>query len=237
MPFKGMNRKAAEAKEKEIAKKLEQKQKAAKKEEDEKWTITDKKEIAELKKKQDASEKLEADSKRKQDLKKLYNEEQAALDNKLKPKTKVVTGTPVKLSRAEIQQRLILQNTLKQKREAAVEEVVRKEEVAGEALIQNFDTENWNAQQKRLASDVQDVQIATDIDEALQVFELEDEISHPEKRRKAAFQQYLQEEMPKLREERPNLRQQQYRNILFKQFQKSMSNPVYAAKVRADAAK
>jgi len=48
---------------------------------------------------------------------------------------------------------------------------------------------------------------------------------HPERRFKAAFNAYVDRELPNIREEQPGLRLQQYRDILFKQFQKSPENP------------
>jgi len=48
---------------------------------------------------------------------------------------------------------------------------------------------------------------------------------HPERRFKAAFNAYIDQELPNIRAEQPGLRLQQYKDILFKQFQKSPDNP------------
>lgn len=48
---------------------------------------------------------------------------------------------------------------------------------------------------------------------------------HPERRFKAAFNAYIERELPNIREEQPGLRLQQYKDLLFKQFQKSPENP------------
>jgi len=48
---------------------------------------------------------------------------------------------------------------------------------------------------------------------------------HPERRFKAAFEAYLEREMPNLKVEHPGLRKQQMHDILFKQFQKAPENP------------
>jgi len=49
--------------------------------------------------------------------------------------------------------------------------------------------------------------------------------AHPERRFKAAFEAYLERELPSTREEHPGLRLNQYRELLFKQFQKAPENP------------
>ncbi|CAO1637443.1 unnamed protein product [Sympodiomycopsis kandeliae] len=49
--------------------------------------------------------------------------------------------------------------------------------------------------------------------------------AHPERRFKAAFEAYKEAEMPRIRQERPGLRKQQYENELFEEFKKSPANP------------
>ncbi|KAI0271770.1 hypothetical protein BGY98DRAFT_1006188 [Russula aff. rugulosa BPL654] len=58
---------------------------------------------------------------------------------------------------------------------------------------------------------------------------------HPERRFKAAFNTYVDRELPNIREEQPGLRLQQYKDLLFKQFQKSPENPFNQVTVEYDA--
>ncbi|KAF7323471.1 hypothetical protein HMN09_00128100 [Mycena chlorophos] len=60
---------------------------------------------------------------------------------------------------------------------------------------------------------------------------------HPERRFKAAFEAYQDRELPKIREEHPGLRLQQYKDLLFKNFQKSPENPFNQTVVAYDASK
>lgn len=60
---------------------------------------------------------------------------------------------------------------------------------------------------------------------------------HPERRFKAAFEAYVDREMPKLKEDHPGLRKQQMHDILFKQFQKSPENPFNQVTVAHNATK
>ncbi|CAG8685461.1 15117_t:CDS:2 [Dentiscutata erythropus] len=54
---------------------------------------------------------------------------------------------------------------------------------------------------------------------------------HPEKRFKAALAAYEEREMPKVKEEHPGLRYTQYREIIYKNFQKSPENPFNQANI------
>ncbi|KAF7298478.1 hypothetical protein MKEN_01372900 [Mycena kentingensis (nom. inval.)] len=58
-----------------------------------------------------------------------------------------------------------------------------------------------------------------------------------QRRFKGAFEAYVEREMPILREEHPGLRDQQYRDRLFKAFQKSPDNPFNQSTVAYDATK
>lgn len=49
---------------------------------------------------------------------------------------------------------------------------------------------------------------------------------HPERRVKAAYAAFEERRMPEIRKEQPGLRQQQYKNLLFKEFKKSLENPM-----------
>jgi len=60
---------------------------------------------------------------------------------------------------------------------------------------------------------------------------------HPERRYKAVFEAYQERELPKIKEERPGLRLQQYKDLLHKQFQKSPENPFNQTLVAYDATK
>ncbi|EJD49055.1 DUF1014-domain-containing protein [Auricularia subglabra TFB-10046 SS5] len=60
---------------------------------------------------------------------------------------------------------------------------------------------------------------------------------HPERRFKAAFEAYQERELPVIKKEHPGLRLQQYKDLLFKQFQKSPDNPFNQVLVAYDATK
>lgn len=60
---------------------------------------------------------------------------------------------------------------------------------------------------------------------------------HPERRFKAAFEAYLEREMPELKKSHPGLRKQQMHDMLYKQFQKAPENPFNQVSVAYNATK
>jgi len=60
---------------------------------------------------------------------------------------------------------------------------------------------------------------------------------HPERRFKAAYEAYKERELPKLKEDRPGLRLQQYQDLMYKDFQKSPENPFNQQLLSYDATK
>jgi len=60
---------------------------------------------------------------------------------------------------------------------------------------------------------------------------------HPERRFKAAYEAYQERELPNIKQENPGLRLQQYKDLLYKQFQKSPENPFNQTTVAYDAKK
>jgi hypothetical protein len=60
---------------------------------------------------------------------------------------------------------------------------------------------------------------------------------HPERRFKAAYEAFEERELPRARADHPGLRLQQYKELLFKQFQKSPENPFNQQTVSYDATK
>ncbi|KAJ3483931.1 hypothetical protein NLJ89_g12021 [Agrocybe chaxingu] len=58
---------------------------------------------------------------------------------------------------------------------------------------------------------------------------------HPERRFKAAFEAYQERELPNVKIDHPGLRLQQYKDLLYKQFQKSPENPYNQVTVSYDA--
>ena len=73
---------------------------------------------------------------------------------------------------------------------------------------------------------------ASGIDNALQEMKLEDYDKHPEKRMRAAWNAFFEKQLPIYKENYPNLKRQQYINMIQKEFKTSPDNPVYMKKIQ-----
>ena len=69
---------------------------------------------------------------------------------------------------------------------------------------------------------------ARTVDEAIAVLSVgkEAQEKHPERRVKAAYAVYEERELPRLKEENPNLRMSQLKQLLRKEWMKSPENPL-----------
>ncbi len=70
---------------------------------------------------------------------------------------------------------------------------------------------------------------ARTVDEAIAVLSVggqEPQDKHPERRMKAAYAAYEERELPRLKEENPNLRMSQLKQLLRKEWMKSPENPM-----------
>ncbi|GAA5916772.1 hypothetical protein JCM6882_003057, partial [Rhodosporidiobolus microsporus] len=61
--------------------------------------------------------------------------------------------------------------------------------------------------------------------------------THPERRFKAAFEAYKEEQLPLLKKEHPGLRLNQYQDKMFEAFKKSPQNPFNQAHIQHNATK
>ena len=76
------------------------------------------------------------------------------------------------------------------------------------------------------------------IESALDVLSVGDDLpdGHPEKRRKALYNAFLERQLPIMKEEHPGLRLNQYKERIFELWQKSPENPVNQVTVSSDGA-
>lgn len=77
-----------------------------------------------------------------------------------------------------------------------------------------------------------DVHVAETVEQAIQVLNVKDsteEDRHPEKRMKAAFKAYEDDQMPIMKAQNPTLKLSQLKQLIFKNWQKSPENPMNKA--------
>jgi len=223
MPARGINTKKESGKAKKAENEEKKKHAAAttkEKSEEEKWSQGSKSKQS----KEEKEERRKAELARKQENAKLLEAEEASLP--IKPKATPKAGA---------------------KKGAASKTPAGPGAIAAGGLKSTGGSQSDDKEVERL----QESFSATGIDDALDLMEVvnakTDKAStgaaaanierHPERRFKAALEAYTERELPKAKEDHPGLRLNQYKDLLYKQFQKSPENPFNQAVVDYNASK
>jgi len=221
--FQGMNSKAVEARARKAATEAARVEAKKKAEEDEYWKDDDKRTNKKLQRKQAQEQKRLENLNRKKELGELYRAEEESMKKLTKP------STSGKVSRADIE--MNRRKEQEQRAQKLEEEKLKNKNIS----VQNDEVEE-NINQV-LAKTKQDGDVeARNIEEAISALSTSEEHDrHPEKRLKAAYKKYEQEQMPILKASNPNMRLSQLRQILHKQWQKSPENPLNQSHVSYNA--
>ncbi|XP_078689805.1 coiled-coil domain-containing protein 124-like [Branchiostoma floridae x Branchiostoma belcheri] len=212
MPKKkwGDNPKAVEARTRKENKKREEHERLEKAKDDAYWADDDKHLKRKQQRKADKESKKQEHLEKKLEKQRLLEEEMAQLKG---PVSK--TGGGGKVTQAQIQAQLEKekqQAELKAKRvepeEAPLEENVNKliaDQLSAEGAVE-----------------------ARSVEEAISVLSVKEAAAdrHPERRMKAAFNKYEEENLPRLKQENPNMRLSQLKQMLKKDWMKSPENPM-----------
>lgn len=173
---------------------------------------TDSKVIAKQQKKEDDEAKKREAQRKKEEKKALEEKERsdlAKISNKAADR---------KVTRAQIEEH----EAQDQARRNAERERKKKEEEEPE-IEPNY---NQIHRDQRLANGENSVD-ARSLDDAISQLSIEEQLDkHPEKRLKAAFKAYEEENLPILKRENPGLKLSQVRELLWNQWQKSPENPL-----------
>lgn len=171
------------------------------------WEENDKNVLKKAEKKQEEEKKRQEALKKKAEAKALLEQEEASLV--------VAAKIPqAKITRAQIEKEV-------QQRNKNIENIVNPNPVKKVEVKEAPLEENLN----RVMADVQ---VATNIDEAIAVLKMSatDEDRHPEKRMKAAYKAYEDAQLPMIKADNPSLKLSQLKQIIFKNWQKSPENPL-----------
>ncbi|XP_052792869.1 coiled-coil domain-containing protein 124-A-like isoform X2 [Mya arenaria] len=202
--FKGENSKATVARDRKAAERAEQLAKKEAAEEDAAWADDDKHIARKQQRKEDKEKKRVEQLERKKELAKMADEELEAI-KAAKPRA------AQKLTRAQIEAEQ------ERQRQAAVTAEKEKQLVhTDQPLEDNFNRLKMEGDQ------------AQTVEEAISVLSVSDPDleKHPEKRMKAAFLKYEEENLPILKQENPNMRLSQLKQMLKKDWMKSPENPM-----------
>lgn len=203
--FKGENSKAVEARARKDAAKVAEDEKKKQAEEDALWADDDKHVAKKQQRKEEKEKKRQEQLEHKKELQRLADEEMSSLKGKDR------SAPPTKITRAHIQAH---QERLEQEAAAGA---TKAEELHDEKPIE----ENLN--QLVIEGDE-----ARTVEEAISVLGSGDPKidRHPEKRMKAAYQKFEEENLPILKAENPNMRLSQLKQLLKKDWMKSPQNPL-----------
>lgn len=220
----GENSKSSEARARKAASKEEQQRRRAKEDEDAYWKAAGEgsKTKAQAKREEQERRRTEAAAK-KAEVRRMAKEEEDAMIASSSGASKAAKRVALpKVTQHELR---LQAETQRKKDEEATKERSKaaKHEVDEESYARLVDARNTNRDEDTID--------ARTIDQALSFLEVADteEDQHPEKRRKAAFLAFEERELPRLKEEKPGLKQSQYREKLFKLWQKSPENPMNSA--------
>ncbi|XP_059197902.1 coiled-coil domain-containing protein 124 [Centropristis striata] len=208
--FQGENSKAATARARKAEAKAVADAKKKQQEEDALWQETDKHVLKKEQRKDDKEKKRAEALERKKENARLLDEESSTI----KGKSQREAGPGGKVTRAQIEE--VLQNEQQQQED---KELKPKEKSHLETPLE----ENVN----RIIPEEGTVEART-IEDAISVLSTgpEDLDKHPERRMKAAFAAYEEANMPRLKQENPNMRLSQLKQQLKKEWMKSPENPL-----------
>ncbi|KAK9803250.1 hypothetical protein WJX73_009945 [Symbiochloris irregularis] len=220
MPKKGENSKAVEARSRKEDNKRAASDKAATAAEDREWAAAGEgaKSKAQAKKQEQAQQREQAAAK-KAEAKRLAEEEEASLSSASKAAVKrpasKVTSHQLQLQKEADKREQ--DEKAKQAQKAAKREV-SEDDYDSLVAVPNI---NRQADEEPSARTVEGAISLLSVNDAS-----EPEDRHPERRAKAAFAAYQERELPQLKLDRPGLKHSQYKDALWKQWQKAPENPM-----------
>ncbi|XP_061456761.1 coiled-coil domain-containing protein 124 [Rhineura floridana] len=205
--FQGENTKSAAARARKAEAKAAADAKKQKELEDAFWKDEDKHVMRKEQRKEEREKRRLEQVERKKELQRLLEEEDAKLKGKM-PKP----VPPGKVTRAQID-------------EALRKEQQKENGEAGEKQKSHLETpleENIN---RRVLEE--GAMEARTIEDAIAVLSVADDLDrHPERRMKAAFTAFEEASLPRLKQENPNMRLSQLKQLLKKEWMKSPENPM-----------
>lgn len=205
--FSGENTKAVAARARREAVKKEEAERKKKAEEDAYWQDDDKN-VTRKQRKEEAERKRMETLQRKHENRAAHDEEMKTLSRKTVGSSKITQATIEANKRAEEER----------KREGERERLLKEQRIeANEGEIEE------NVNQLEVEG-----KTARSVAEAINILSLGKPAidRHPEKRVKAAYQEFEDKMLPRLREEYPTYRLSQLKQVLKKQWQKSPENPL-----------
>ncbi|XP_063147081.1 coiled-coil domain-containing protein 124 [Candoia aspera] len=205
--FQGENTKSAAARARKAEAKAAADAKRQKELEDAFWRDEDKHVMRKEQRKEEREKRRLEQLERKKELQRLLEEE----DAKLKGKAPRPPG-PGKVTRAQIDE--ALRKELKENGDAPPEKSKSHLETPLEENINRRILEEGSVEARTIEDAIAVLSVAEDLDR------------HPERRMKAAFSAFEEVNLPRLKQENPNMRLSQLKQLLKKEWMKAPENPM-----------
>ncbi|GFY94532.1 hypothetical protein Acr_09g0009780 [Actinidia rufa] len=224
MPKKmGVNSKAEAARALKTATESERKERALREKEDQYWRDAEGAKSRAAKKREEEAEKRAEAAARKAEARRIAEQEEKELEKVTRKPDKKATRVSIpvpKVTEAELQRRREEEQAQMQKR--AEEAKRQKSRTQGEDEYEKIVlVENTNRDDSMIeARTVEDAIAQMTVADSLPVDR------HPERRLKASFKAFEEAELPRLKEEKPGLTHNQYKDMVWKLWKKSPDNPL-----------
>ncbi|QDZ20562.1 coiled-coil domain-containing protein [Chloropicon primus] len=224
----GVNSKAEDARNRKKEAKANANAKAAKAKDDAYWEAQGDGQVSKAQKRKQEQEAKKREAARKKDeARRLVAEEDAKLAKPKKPQKASVAQkvTKFELEKQKQKDQEQLKLKIEQETRKVRDRTVTEEEYDAMVSRPNMNHETDVIQAKSVEQAISGLQSAGLADQA--VID-----PHPEKRLRAAYLAFEEEELPIIKQTMPGLTLKQYKDKLWKQFKKSPRNPVVAARLQ-----
>lgn len=224
MPKKmGVNSKAEAARARKSATEAERKEREVKEKEDQYWREAEGGKSRAAKKREDEAEKRAEAAARKAEARRLAELEEKELEKSMRKPDK-------KANRVSVPVPKVTEAELRRQREQEQAEMARKTEEAKRRQARTAEEEEYERMVLVSNTNRDDSVIeARSVEEALEKMAVADNLPvdrHPERRLKASFKAFEEAELPRLKEEKPGLTHNQYKDMIWKLWKKSPDNPL-----------
>ncbi|KGN43292.1 coiled-coil domain-containing protein 124 [Cucumis sativus] len=224
MPKKmGVNSKAEAARARKSAVETERKERETQQKEDQFWREAEGPKSRAAKKREDESEKRAEAAARKAEARRLADQEEKELEKAMKKPDK-------KASRVTIPVPKVTELELRKRREEEQAELQKKADEAKKKLSRTAAEEEYERMVLVTNTNRDDSIIeARTVEDAIAQISVADNLPvdrHPERRLKASFKAFEEAELPRLKEEKPGLTHNQYKDMIWKLWKKSPDNPL-----------
>ncbi|XP_030523036.1 coiled-coil domain-containing protein 124 [Rhodamnia argentea] len=224
MPKKmGVNSKAEEARARKSATEAERKTRESREKEEQYWREAEGSKSRSSKKREEEAEKRAEALARKAEARRLAEQEEKDLEKSMRKPDKKATRVSVpvpKVTEAELQRR----------REEEQAEMARKAEEGKRRQSRTAAEEEYERMVLVSNTNRDDSVVeARTVEDAIAQMTVADSLPvdrHPERRLKASFKAFEEAELPKLKEEKPGLTHNQYKDMIWKLWKKSPDNPL-----------